>query len=423
MASMLHIIKAPSFSVSQDIEERAKRHAVTGGHHVRAHSSGSSASRISFAFSGFTPISPLSQGNTGPRSASIERTRPSSPLSGRPRVPRSNSFTNMSTTTPLTPLQVYDLAQQCNYPTSSPPTPSGDASIPPTPVNFTPIPDAHHLPFFDRPAEVKELMSTSKTSRLFLLLAQALPSSNIPGQDTHDPVSWTYSQLEAWLTTTTREQADDVEWVQKARICISTRSELIWERIKGALGVPPELDVLYEGSDKPIPDSPCENNQDRQDSLDDAWVEPIVADPNSPPLSPIRSTTPTSFRRSPTLTATTRMQDISEDAPVSPTATMVHGLRVVTSPTRPASRRYSSPPPSSAERGPGHPLFPTSFANLALGPTLRANNPSLRSPPVPPASAYPGLLSRPRRLGASWAEDWDPMKQEYAISVASGSSR
>ncbi|KZP21105.1 hypothetical protein FIBSPDRAFT_931921 [Athelia psychrophila] len=61
------------------------------------------------------------------------------------------------------------------------------------------------------------------------------------------------------------------------------------------------------------------------------------------------------------------------------------------------------------ERGPGNPLFPSNFARLAVGPTLRANNPALRSPRSPPQPAYPfmrhlGMSAHgrgaPRRLGS-----------------------
>jgi len=71
------------------------------------------------------------------------------------------------------------------------------------------------------------------------------------------------------------------------------------------------------------------------------------------------------------------------------------------------------------DRVPGNPLFPSNFARLALGPTLRANNPSLRSPHVttPRWKRWaPG--SRP----PSWFEGWDGVKHEYAATAASDSS-
>lgn len=88
------------------------------------------------------------------------------------------------------------------------------------------------------------------------------------------------------------------------------------------------------------------------------------------------------------------------------------------------------------DRAPGNPLFPSNFARLALGPTLRAkyvfamtstslayirsfSNPSLRSShATTPRWARWAPGSRP----PSWFEGWDGVKQEYAATVASGSS-
>jgi len=100
------------------------------------------------------------------------------------------------------------------------------------------------------------------------------------------------------------------------------------------------------------------------------------------------------------------------------------------------------------ERGPGNPLFPSNFASLALGPTLRAkcvltvcvwvcggadpmclvcSNPALRWPTAPPPRAFGNphairMNAHGRKGPGSWAEGWDPMKHEYAVFVASGSS-
>jgi len=40
-----------------------------------------------------------------------------------------------------------------------------------------------------------------------------------------------------------RHEASDRVWVANARACISRRSETLWEKLKNALGVPPELDL------------------------------------------------------------------------------------------------------------------------------------------------------------------------------------
>lgn len=244
--------------------------------------------------------------------------------------------------------------------------------------------------------------------------------------------------MERWLTKVDRDEADDVEWIAKARACIIARSEPIWERVKGALGVPPELDIpLNEPATSPDIAGP--DLSAPEDYFGDAWVEPIVPAPAGTSPRPPRSPT-TEFRRPRSLSHQSigRMEDISEDAPVSPSSTpAVQGLRLVNAPSSPTAHRESSPLTTSAdssqphvpydvvaERGPGNPLFPSSFARLALGPTLSANNPALRSPSAPPVSAYPHFHSVPRqhRKAPSWTEGFDPQNQEYAVSVASGSS-
>ena len=58
-----------------------------------------------------------------------------------------------------------------------------------------------------------------------------------------DPKSWTHAQLEHWFRHVDRDVASDEEWATKARACVHSHGELLWERIKGALGIPPELDV------------------------------------------------------------------------------------------------------------------------------------------------------------------------------------
>lgn len=58
-----------------------------------------------------------------------------------------------------------------------------------------------------------------------------------------DPVRWSYNHLIHHLTKVDRDVAPDPFWALSARKCILSHSELLWERIKGALGIPPELDV------------------------------------------------------------------------------------------------------------------------------------------------------------------------------------
>ncbi|KIM44629.1 hypothetical protein M413DRAFT_25086 [Hebeloma cylindrosporum] len=88
----------------------------------------------------------------------------------------------------------------------------------PVPATFTPLPDDIYLPFIERPAEIAALISSPPDVKLFSPLAQTF-SSKLPGQPS-DP-------------------------------------KLIWERIKGALGIPPELDIEYDvlDDDQESPDT------------------------------------------------------------------------------------------------------------------------------------------------------------------------
>lgn len=390
VASVLHIVKAPTGLPPPELDEKARRrrslhnNKPSGGNNQGRNSSpGASTGRISFAVSGFG-FTPLSGAQKDENNQGSSQRRSSIA-----------SFSNPHTTT-LTPQQVCEIAQQCAHPTISRPSTPGNNNAPAlSPVKFTPLPETCLLPFLDRPAEVQDLLTSSPTRKLFLLLAQIFPAGSPPGSQ-DDPASWNYLQLEKWLTKTTREEADDILWIHKAKTCISARSEVIWERIKAAFGVPPELD----GGDHQDIEGPeaieGEDTSAIDDEYDDTiWVEEILAS-SQPIRSPILSPTSSTFfgRESPSLTrhGATRMEDISEDAsdgegvvkrPVSPLV----GLRIVNQPSPPPSRRYSSPTPSIhsasssqtnlpynalSERGPGNPLFPSSFARVALGPTLKA---------------------------------------------------
>jgi hypothetical protein len=127
--------------------------------------------------------------------------------------------------------------------------------------SFTRLAADVYLPFIDRSAEVFALISNPPLAKLLSLLAQTFPRSDghlspslmatasAPPQKKdisefpEDSATWTFEQLFLWLTSVPRAVAPDELWIHRIRACIYERSELIWERIKGALGVPPELDV------------------------------------------------------------------------------------------------------------------------------------------------------------------------------------
>ncbi|KJA28085.1 hypothetical protein HYPSUDRAFT_800052 [Hypholoma sublateritium FD-334 SS-4] len=202
------------------------------------------------------PGAPPSSPSNPPSPSSSPRLRPSSPHLG-PSYPGGGKPR-------LTPDQLVDLARQATHPRTD--------QCAPQPATFTPLPDEIFLPFIDRTVEVAALISSPPDVKLFTLLAQTFPKSQ-PAVDPvtavalaetllqvdlpRDPTHWTYPQLVFHLTKVDRDVAPDFIWTIAARKCILSHSELIWERIKGALGVPPELDVEYDflDDDQDSPDT------------------------------------------------------------------------------------------------------------------------------------------------------------------------
>ncbi|KIM90605.1 hypothetical protein PILCRDRAFT_812360 [Piloderma croceum F 1598] len=538
------------------------------------------SSRLSFAFSSFSGSQTTglsANSNNTPRSESPTnslRPRPSSPNQNRPSRSHSSSQPRLS------PDQLLALARHSTSGQHSSPykAPYADLVFPgssygeTSPASFTPLAPDVYLPFIDRPAEVLALISSPPSGKLFSLLGQTFPRSK--GQPSpsiaaltsslqiavdlsafpEDPTTWTFPELILWLTTVPRTVAPDAFWVHQMRACIHERSELIWERVKGALGVPPELDMeddddddddggqeLFKSSDittvrtgeeyltaqassdsdhhDDFVSSPIDADSDSDYNPLSLSIENIISTSTPSPITPSGSYTnppplslpsslgaPSSLSHSPHvpdagLQNITEDQEETEENPDTPenvglgkqikedytTAKSldeaqpqctIQGLKISTSSlrnstdsppssyrraysvnsspqqpalhpqgspghafsllsssphTRPKSLRSSSfgslhsssslPYDPVGDRVPGNPLFPSNFARLAVGPTLRANNPSLRSPPHPPAPAYmmkhgAGVKRRP----PSWAEGWDSVKQEYAVTIDSGSS-
>jgi hypothetical protein len=239
---------------------------------------GSSSGRLSFAFSSFAPSSSASAASSSSASVPAVATSPSRRASSPSTSPRLRSsspqFTRRQSASGsssiakpnLSPEQLVDLARQSTSPRYVPP-PASTPSIPhlpalanpvgssnpaagtmTAPATFTPLPDDIYLPFIDRPIEVAQLLSTHPTTKLFSLLAQTFPRTQGPenlddSTFSADPAKWSFGTLRLWLTIVDRQTASDTLWVRNARRCVLSHSELIWERLKGALGVPPELEV------------------------------------------------------------------------------------------------------------------------------------------------------------------------------------
>ena len=270
-----------------------------------------------------------------------------------------------------------------------------------------------------------------------------------------DPKTWTHSQLEYWFRRVDRDVAPDEEWATKARACVHSHSELLWERIKGALGIPPELDVPEDemeeddigGLNVNVTDfvlSPVDvtHNPDFSfagqtpgndiDVFDDDFdsrvpisIEPVFA--TDPYASPLPEPQAGLGDISEAAEEEAENADVEGDASSPPPKQeeVIHGLRISTSFSSPASHVHGNFPPALAspitagggggtanpegnytlrrsnsssssihiddrlspylayrgvhdddyhtgiEREPGSPLFPSNFANLATGPTLR----------------------------------------------------
>jgi hypothetical protein len=254
--------------------------------------------RLSFAFSSFAGSGPAlggpsSPSGSRPTSPTLTRSNSGGAAGGRPSSPTLSRPGRTPGPQPrLPPEQLVELAKQSTTPrlsssSSAAGTPASSPSLHrphsprlsfsggsvadehhvPAPAKFTPMAFDVYLPFLDRPAEVLALISSPPSAKLFSLLKQTFPvhasTSNsetttsatttaAPGliEAPASPAEWTYDQLYNWLTTIPREEADDQAWVRAARICIRSHSELIWERVKGALGVPPELDEGDEEEDE-----------------------------------------------------------------------------------------------------------------------------------------------------------------------------
>ncbi|KAI0035322.1 hypothetical protein K488DRAFT_68487 [Vararia minispora EC-137] len=558
--SIVRVISLPPIQLEQPPASPHRRHHFGPAHAShRRHGSGSNGAkpdspRLSFASSSFAaPGSPTLSSSSRPGSPTHHRHSSASIPASRPR---------------LTPEQLVALAHESSSPRSgllTSPTLSAPVTFLPAgtaPANFTELADDVFLPFVNRAEEVAILFSAPPCSKLLTLLSQTFAgsplSSPVIGGVPHDavfdidPRYWSAPQLSYWLKSVDRDRAPDDVWVARARACVLEHSELIWQRIKGALGVPPELDIellgdvdvmaslpsavsiaastdsgpagltdqIMTGSLSPelparLPSSmqastpeqltagqpPSEQSDDA-----DADVEPY--DPYGPPsplnlhIEPIYAGTSPNPTHGlpPTRPGAHSLADCVEEeeeeasestAPIPAALPAdVRGIRIRTAPESPSIFAGISPPPGAfaagtdaspavsnialpppvaadfgsfgrarsgsaasgrsvggrssrrysygsvgssegaynpvGERGPGNPLFPSSFARLALGPTLLANNPSLRSPAMPPANRFgsPHAIRGRRGAPGSWVEGFDTGsgRYEYAVTVASESS-
>lgn len=222
-----------------------------------------------------------------------------------------------------------------------------------------------------------------------------------------DPKSWTRAQLEYWFRHVDRDVASDEEWAAKARACAHSHSELLWERIKGALGIPPELDVSEEemeedvirGLDSSLVLSPVDTDSkpgfslaDRNpgnyaDVFDDDYDIPLSIEPVfAMDLNPSQSGDPQAGLGDISEAAEEEAEnaDVEQDTCPSPPRQdeVVQGLRISASFSSPASHLHGNIPsafasPIVAGGGDGGVVNPSS--NVEGGYRLRRSNSSSSS--------------------------------------------
>ena len=385
--SRLHIVRLPP-PTQEELAEVDREHG-----HLRRRSSGGSAKADALRMSFAQPVVP----------------GPSSPGGSRRVHPSTLSA-------PLAPQQLYDLAMSSIYPRAIP------DSLGAQPAVFNPLPSSHYLPFIVRSSEVTQLLTQGPPRRLWALITQIYPQTLI--EETNDPTKWPFSQLERWMFKVDRHEANDRLWVLKARKCISTRSEALWEKLKNALGVSPELDEEEETEEEEkldIKDLGKGHKLEGESAVDDdesdrleELAEPISAlgmtgllmepiypnSSNPPPIPPFPGSEEEEqaagamevigeedeeekpSAAGPDAAPESASQDTADlDADQEPLdMSRMVGLTIVSRSRRmsidnledvhmESPMSYRSP---VHERGPGNPLFPRNFSTLSVGPTLPA---------------------------------------------------
>lgn len=216
--------------------------------------------RLSFAFTTFGGASnPSSAPGTPPGEAS-DPVRPghshsysSSSLNRRGSLSASGGHGGgREDARDLTPREVVDLARetaQVNHQEDGASSVAGGGGQEMEPVEFVPLTDEVLLPFDERPEEVQGLMDEDRNKSLFKLIEinfpQDPPSSPGRGWKAKDPSVWTYADFAVVLGQVDRAELPDAQWARLIRKALKPRSEPLWEKLKGCLGI--EEDEFEDG--------------------------------------------------------------------------------------------------------------------------------------------------------------------------------
>jgi len=122
------------------------------------------------------------------------------------------------------------------------------------PVDYVQLDDETLLPFVDRPAEVAELLKHPSNEKMFKALRAAFPKT--PARQhwqAMKPEEWNWDEFCMHLTILSRAECPDYAWVFRARQAVRQRSVALWEKVGVCLGC--DGDLLNAGGEDDIPPS------------------------------------------------------------------------------------------------------------------------------------------------------------------------
>lgn len=301
------------------------------------------------------------------------------------------------------------------------------------PVEYTEMEADVLLPFSNRPQEVEQLLTNPLNSTLYMLLEVTFPkgTKRVEWKET-DVRTWFWAEFWSHLTEIDRRECPDYPWVLLARDAVRQHSVSLWEKLGFCLGCDPELMMAGDEDDAPAswgglalgeegeydpslsrvvieglaggdPLAAAEDAERAERELSDAFDEDDEDDYGaaggfssmatigegdevvpSGPTAAQRSATGTLVDTFPgphdrSMSSSSSSSSLDSRArsrsksfvglqiltPVAPSQSLQQPLR-----SRSNSGFSLSPTTPQYDRGPGNPLFPSSFNTLSLGPNL-----------------------------------------------------
>ena len=120
------------------------------------------------------------------------------------------------------------------------------------PVEYVQLDEDTLLPFVDRPEEVAELLNHPSNEKMFKSLRAAFPKTPARADwQTLRPEEWNWEEFCWHLTQPSRVECSDYTWVFRARQAVRQRSVALWEKVGVCIGC--DGDLLNAGGEDGIP--------------------------------------------------------------------------------------------------------------------------------------------------------------------------